>query len=76
MGWNLIIWVVFTVLSALLAPKPKPPKPAALSEFDVPTAENGRPIPVVLGTCWIKSPNIIWFGDLRSDPIYYEGGKK
>ena len=76
MGWDIVLWVVFTALSALLAPKPKAPKPAALDEFDVPTAENGRPVPVIFGTAWVKSANTIWYGDLRADPIYYEGGKK
>ena len=74
--WNIILWVGLTILSALLAPKPKPPKPAALDEFDVPTAEEGRPVPVALGTVWVKSGNVVWYGDLRVDPIYYEGGKK
>ena len=65
-----------TILSALLQPKPKPPKPAALSEFDVPTAEADRPVPVAFGTVWVKSPNVIWWGALKIDPIKADVEKK
>src|SRR5690606_37871371 len=41
---QLAIMVVAAVVAAALAPKPPQPKPAALADFDVPTAEEGRPI--------------------------------
>ena len=72
----LAIILASVLISQALAPKPKPPKPASLSEFDAPTAEEGREIPVVFGTSWIKSPNVVWYGDLRTSPIRKSGGKK
>lgn len=69
------IMIVSAIISYALTPKPPTPKPAALSDFDVPTAEEGRPIPVIFGTVWIKSPNVLWYGDLRATPIK-SGGKK
>ncbi len=63
-------------MSAALAPKPPQPKPAALADFDVPVAEEGRPIPVVFGTVTLTGPNVLWYGDLRSTPITSKGGKK
>ncbi len=65
----LAMLVVSTVVSAMLAPKPKDAEPSALGEFQVPTAEEGRPIPIVLGTCKIKGPNITWWGALRTEAI-------
>jgi hypothetical protein len=68
--------VVSAIISNALAPKPPKPKPASLQDFDAPTAEEGRSIPVVFGTVWLKGPNVLWFGDLQSEPIKSKGGKK
>jgi hypothetical protein len=70
------ILVISAFVSAALAPKPPAPKPASLSDFDVPTAEQGRPIPVVFGTVTITGPNVIWYGNLRTQAIKTKGGKK
>jgi len=62
-----IMMVVSFVLSELLAPKPKTEqaKPADLGDFNFPTAEEGRVIPVVYGTVKLSAPNVIWYGDLK-----------
>lgn len=73
---QLAILVVSTILSMVLAPKPKSPKPVALSDFDVPTAEEGRPMPVVFGSVTVKGSNVVWYGDLGTKAIYKKGGKK
>lgn len=73
---QLAILVVSAYVSAALAPKPPKPKPASLTDFDVPTAEEGRPIPVVFGTVWVTGPNCIYFGGLKTKPIKSSGGKK
>jgi hypothetical protein len=64
-----VVWIVTTAAMIALAPKPPKPKPAALSDFDFPVAEEGRPIPVVFGTVNITGANVLWYGDLRSQPI-------
>ena len=74
--WYLVVIVVAALVSVALAPKPPEPKPASLSDVDAPTAEEGRPIPVVFGTVLITGPNTVWAGDLRVDPIKKKGGKK
>ena len=74
--YYLAVLVVSSVVAMALAPKPKPPKPAALSDFDAPTAEEGRAVPVIFGTVWITGPNVVWYGDLESEPIRKKGGKK
>ncbi len=70
-----IIWIVTTALSYILAPKPEAPKPASLDDFNVPTADPERNIPVVFGTVWVEDPNTVWYGDLLAVPIRAEGGK-
>lgn len=63
-------------LSVALAPKPPAPQPpAALEDFSIPVAEEGRPIPVVFGTVTITGPNVLWYGDLRAQAIRSKAGK-
>lgn len=70
--WNFVVQVaIMVVLSMLLAPKPKTqtPKPLGLEQFDIPTVEEGRPIQVLFGKKYIASPNVVWFGHLRSQAV-------
>lgn len=77
MFWvQLILLVVSSIVSYALRPKPPVPKPAALEDFDIPVAEQGRPIPVVFGTMLLTGPNVLWYGDLRTTPIKEKAGKK
>lgn len=72
----LYVLVVAAVVAYALAPKPPAPPPPALDDFQVPTAEEGRPVPVVFGETWITGPNVLWYGDLATDPIRRSGSKK
>jgi len=72
---QLVIAAVIAVAAILLMPKPAEQKPASMKDIDIPTAEQGRPIPVVFGTYVIKSSNIVWWGDLGYKKIKAKGGK-
>ena len=48
--WYLVVIVVAALVSVALAPKPPELQTSVLSDVDAPTAEEGRPIPVVFGT--------------------------
>jgi hypothetical protein len=74
--YYLAVLVVSALVASALAPKPPAPKPASLEDFDVPRAEEGRPIPVVFGTVTVTGPNVLWYGNLSSEPIRRRGGKK
>lgn len=69
MGWFLLLLVAlaFQVVAYLLMPKPKRAKPEAAKDMEDPTADAGRPIPVVFGTITVKGLNILWFGDKHKD---------
>lgn len=73
---QLVIVIVAAVVAAAMAPKPPVPKPAALQDFDVPMAEEGRPIPKVFGEWLVKDPNVLWYGDLATTAIKTKSGKK
>ena len=63
-----LVGLAFTVVGELLRPKQKVPnaKASALDEFEVPTAEEGRSIPVFCGKVLITGSNVTWYGDLRT----------
>jgi len=70
MGWfAAVLFVVSMVISYATRPKPQHAKAAGLGDFQAPTAEDGRTIPVLFGTRDMPAPNVVWFGDLRSVPI-------
>ncbi len=71
-------WVVALVilgatiaLNAYMASRMKPEKRKAggLADFNFPTAQENREIPVIVGTVLQPSPNCTWFGDLLTEPI-------
>lgn len=71
-----IIMIVTIAVCLTMQPSgPPPPKPATLTDFNMPTAEPGRPIPVVFGTVALTAPNIVWYGDLKAKPIKTSSGK-
>ena len=72
----LAVLIVSAFVAYALAPKPPVPKPADISDFDAPTAEEGRPIPVVFGTVKVKGANVLWYGGLYTQAIRKKGGKK
>ena len=75
---RLVLGLVLSAISYALSPRPKTEKPraAGLDDFSLPTAEEGRPIPVIFGTVLITGANVVWAGDLKVTPIRKKGGKK
>lgn len=65
MAWwvALLIGLALNIIAYLIMPKPKQPKPPAAKDLEDPTAESGRPMPVVFGTITVKGSNIVWFGE-------------
>ena len=59
----LAIGIALNVISFLLMPKPKQPKPEAARAMDSPTAEAGREIGVPFGTITIKDGNCLDFNE-------------
>lgn len=68
--------VISAVLSVVLAPKQPKAKSKSITDFDVPKVEEGQPIAVLFGTKIFRSPNVLWYGDLRTQEIKEKGGKK
>lgn len=71
----LIIAVVFAVISFALRPRIPEQPPPSTEDINVPTAEEGRPIPVVFGRVLVTGSNVVWYGDLGYEEVRSEGGK-
>lgn len=76
MWWLVAVFVVSLAIAIAFAPKPENAKPPGIDEIKAPTAEEGREIPVLFGTKDMRSPNVVWYGDIRLVPIKKKGGKK
>lgn len=67
----LLTYLVTFLLTELLRPKPniENAKPAGIGDFQVPTATEGRVVPVIWGRVKVSGPNVTWYGDLVAVPI-------
>lgn len=75
-----MLWVSLAIMVAMLACsfllQPKTTQPSAdAGDLDFPTASAGKPIPVLFGSRWVTSPNVVWYGDIRTRPIRTSSGK-
>lgn len=73
----IVVMVISTVLQIVLRPKPNVPHVLPGQVNNVPIAEQGKPIPVVFGTRYVRQPNVVWWGLARPVPIMRKlgGGK-
>lgn len=67
--WQIFLFVCSSIVSALLAPKPTNAKASSLGDIQAPTAEEGRCITKILGTCKVSGPNCTWYGNLKTKAI-------
>lgn len=73
---RLLIGLALSYISYLLTPKPEEPKPAKLSDLDIPKVEEGSEVPVAEGSPWIKAMQVHAYGDFDTKKIKASGGKK
>jgi len=67
---QIVMFVVSLALSYYTRPKPPEAQPAGtLADIKVPTAEEGREIPVLFGTRDISNQNCVWYGNLKTRAI-------
>ncbi len=70
-GALLLNYLITFLITELLRPKPniENAKPAGLGDFNVPTATEGRVVPIIWGKVKLAGPNIVWYGDLTNTAI-------
>ena len=70
------LFLLSLAITYLLMPKPQTQPPPGLGEVNVPTAEEGRELPVLFGTKELRGPNVVWWGDVKTRPHKVSQGKK
>lgn len=65
----LIVMIVTLIISELTRPVPKGPKRPGIGDFQFPTADATRKIPMVWGKPLIRGPNVTWYGAIRTVKI-------
>ena len=70
-AFKVLIMLAISYGTSKLAQLRKPedetrPAPAGQDDIQAPTVEEGRAIPVIWGTVYLKSPNVVWYGDLQA----------
>lgn len=65
--WFLVQLAIMVAISVLTQPKISFPKkrPLGIDEFEFPTAEEGRSLPIVFGKRYYEGPNVCGYGDLE-----------
>jgi len=77
MVWlQIALFVISTVISYRLRPRPEAPRASSLQDVNAPTADATRAIPKLYGTKWVKGPNVLWFGDLSTRAITKKGARR
>lgn len=76
MIWVMIILMIIALAMAMSMPGPQSVGPAALTDGDVPLAEDGRDMCVVFGECVISDNNVLNYGAITTTPIKSDGGGK
>lgn len=80
MAWfvQLLIGIALNIVAYLIMPKPKQDQPNEIKDLEDPTAEAGRPLPVVFGSLMVKGLNVIDFSEKRTvmRELRSSGGKK
>lgn len=69
---QLAIAIVVAVIAYSLMPKPKQAKPPAVADFESPTADAGRPVPVIFGKVTVKGLNILGYWDVQTVEFEYK----
>lgn len=67
----LLTYLVTFLITELLRPKPdiENAKPSGIGDFTVPTATEGRVVPIIWGKVKLQGPNVVWYGDLTTTAI-------
>jgi hypothetical protein len=73
MGWWMVVKVIAYIacvfISRARTQRPGDAQPKGVSDFQLPTNDPTRVIPVVFGRCKITGPCILWYGDFAVTPI-------
>lgn len=66
---QIVVAVALAVVAHLFAPKPSDPQSDATRDLEAPTADAGRPVPVVFGEVTVKGPNCLGYWEISKQTV-------
>jgi hypothetical protein len=72
----ILLMIAAAAITAMTSKGPPKPVAANISQFTAPQSAEGSPQGVVFGDVWVSDFFVLYFGNLKSQPIYASGGKK
>lgn len=73
MWWTIVTWVISFAALYLLRPDVETPE---VEQVERPKTDQGELLGVLLGSHWIDGANVVWYGDLDTEPVYADDSKK
>jgi hypothetical protein len=76
--WAIGALVASYAISSLITPSGggEPAKPGSLEDFNFPQVEEGTSQMVIFGDVIVEDYQILWYGNLRTEPVKSEGVSK
>ncbi|TFH65998.1 MAG: hypothetical protein E4G91_00365 [Candidatus Zixiibacteriota bacterium] len=60
------LWLASFVITDYFRESLPAQTPSGLGDFTIPTATEGRYVPLIFGTMVVQGPNVVWYGDFRA----------
>lgn len=76
MSSKLLSYILGYWVLSYFMPKPQTQAPQGLSSVQAPIAQEGATIAVLFGTKTVSGPNVVWFGNFKTQAVQGKGGKK
>lgn len=73
--WIFILFIVSALIAVAITPKPDT-QAVTPEDLQVPQVGEGDEIPVLFGTRDIRSPHVVWYGDVKTVAVRKKAGKK
>lgn len=76
MWWQIGIQIAILALSYIFKPKTTSTSNQTIDDVGAATATEGDRIVDILGTGWVSTPHVAWYGDFDDEDIYSSSSKK
>lgn len=72
--FTLFMWAASFIITDYFRPRLPSQTPAGLGDFNIPTATEGRYVPIMTGKLRVNGPNCTWYGDYIAEERFIETG--
>lgn len=78
MVWGYVVWLVLSLAYNYYANQQAQNslQDAVAGDVEGTTVDAASPVPVLFGTRLMQQPNLVWYGDIKTEGIKAESSKK